>query len=124
MDRSYSLIIKEHFKHYRQMVFIAGPRQVGKTTLCQGIGTDYINWDNQRHRQLIIKGPESVANELGLNLLQEKERILVFDEIHKYSRWKVFLKGFFDMYSMHVKIIVTGSSRLDIYQKGGDSLFQ
>ncbi|MBC8387421.1 MAG: AAA family ATPase [Actinobacteria bacterium] len=47
---------------------------------------------------------------------------MVFDEIHKYGKWKTFLKGFFDTYKEKIKIIVTGSSRLDIYKKGGDSL--
>lgn len=48
--------------------------------------------------------------------------IVVFDELHKYRQWKTFLKGFFDKYSKLIQIIVTGSARLDIYKKGGDSL--
>jgi predicted AAA+ superfamily ATPase len=47
---------------------------------------------------------------------------VVFDEIHKYRKWKSFLKGFFDVYGERLKIIVTGSARLDIYKRGGDSL--
>ena len=46
----------------------------------------------------------------------------MFDEIHKYGKWKNFLKGFFDLYEKKSKIIVTGSARLNIYKKGGDSL--
>ena len=53
---------------------------------------------------------------------QEKKPIVVFDEIHKYTRWKSFLKGFYDKYGQSIHIIVTGSSRLDVYRKGGDSL--
>lgn len=45
------------------------------------------------------------------------------DEIHKYPRWKKFLKGLFDATKGQPEILVTGSGRLDIYQKGGDSLF-
>ncbi len=46
----------------------------------------------------------------------------LFDELHKYPRWKQFLKGFFDTFADEVRIIVTGSSRLDVYRRGGDSL--
>ena len=44
------------------------------------------------------------------------------DEIHKFVRWKSFLKGFFDLYEDRTSLIVTGSARLDIYKRGGDSL--
>ncbi len=48
--------------------------------------------------------------------------MVVFDELHKYAKWKKFLKGFFDTYETRVKIAVTGSSRLDLYRRGSDSL--
>src|ERR1019366_4739898 len=51
-----------------------------------------------------------------------KSPVIVFDELHKYPKWKAFLKGFFDGYGDNAKVIVTGSSRLDIFKKGGDSL--
>jgi predicted AAA+ superfamily ATPase len=47
---------------------------------------------------------------------------VVFDELHKYPHWKRFLKGFFDLDEQRCRIIVTGSSRLDAYRRGGDSL--
>jgi predicted AAA+ superfamily ATPase len=47
----------------------------------------------------------------------------VLDEIHKYPRWKRFLKGHFDASHGTVETLATGSGRLDVYQKGGDSLF-
>ena len=50
-------------------------------------------------------------------------QIVVLDEIHKYARWRTFLKGLYDKYSSKLKIIVTGSARLDYFRKGGDSLF-
>jgi hypothetical protein len=55
-------------------------------------------------------------------LLRNQQPIIVFDEIHKYAKWKNFLKGFFDNYNEKIKIIVTGSARLDVYRAGGDSL--
>lgn len=124
MKRSYSSVLAQHLDQYRQMIFVVGPRQVGKTTLCTTINSEhhYFDWDNQDHRALIIEGPARVGEEIGLSRLQEKPRIVIFDELHKYSKWKDFLKGFFDVYSPRVKVIVTGSSRLDTFKRGGDSL--
>lgn len=124
MKRSYSSILHEHIEQYRQMIFVVGPRQVGKTTLCKELVSEYeyFNWDNQDHRTLIISGPGKIGEKIGLNKLQEKHKTVIFDEIHKYSKWKEFLKGFFDVYGDNTKIIVTGSSKLDVFKRGGDSL--
>ena len=98
-----------------KMVFIGGPRQVGKTTLAKQVlkkKTAYLNWDNVEHRYSIIK------NQLPL---YTKE--LIFDEIHKFVKWRSFIKGFYDTYGDKIKVIITGSARLDHFKKGGDSLF-
>jgi predicted AAA+ superfamily ATPase len=47
---------------------------------------------------------------------------VVFDELHKYARWRTFLKGLFDKHGQRLRIVVTGSSRMDLYRRGGDSL--
>ncbi|MCA9471775.1 MAG: ATP-binding protein [Nitrospirales bacterium] len=97
----------------KKMVFIGGPRQVGKTTLAQNIIQDqkgYLNWDFAQHREKILKG-ELPSSEL-----------LVFDELHKYRSWRNYLKGLYDHFSKKRKILVTGSARLDLYRFGGDSL--
>ena len=127
IKRIYTSVIKEHFKNHQQMIFLSGPRQAGKTTVSLMAKEftsqfSYLNWDNLDHRKIVLEGVESVASFAGLDRLTLEEPIIVFDEIHKYSKWKTFLKGFFDTYKEKVKIIVTGSSRLDIYKKGGDSL--
>ncbi len=127
MKRVYLSIIKEHFKNHQQMIFLVGPRQAGKTTvslMAKEFSEDfaYLNWDNLDNRKIIIAGVKSVADFAGLDKLASKKPIIVFDEIHKYGKWKTFLKGFFDTYKAKVNIIVTGSSRLDVYKKGGDSL--
>ncbi|MCH8528327.1 MAG: ATP-binding protein [Kiritimatiellae bacterium] len=108
--------------HYRQMAFVSGPRQVGKTTACRALADHYLSWDVEEHRRLILNGPASVGETLNLRRLQEKLPVVVLDELHKNPRWKTFLKGFFDLYESDCRIIVTGSSRLDVYRKGGDSL--
>ncbi len=127
MKRIYLSIIKEHFEHHQQMVFLIGPRQAGKTTVSLMAKEfsdqfSYLNWDNLDHRKIVLEGVSNVASFAGLDKLTSEIPILVFDEIHKYGKWKTFLKGFFDTYKGKVKVIVTGSSRLDIYKKGGDSL--
>ncbi|HEC15217.1 MAG TPA: ATP-binding protein [Sedimenticola sp.] len=109
------------------MLFIMGPRQVGKTTTCRDVCSEsgnnrYFNWDNQNDRQLILRGPEHIAAAMGLDRQLEENPIAVFDELRKYGRWKGFLKGWFDTYEAEVRTLVTGSARLDVYKAGGDSL--
>ena len=64
----------------------------------------------------------NAASAAGLEVLVEEPPVLVFDELHKFSRWKQFLKGFFDLYEKQCRVVVTGSSRWDTYRRGGDSL--
>ncbi len=109
----------------RKMAFVAGPRQVGKTTLARtllnetGSGQGYFNWDIEPHRRAIIRSPVDFWAAAALNTTDPH---IVLDEIHKYPRWKRFLKGLYDASAESVRMIVTGSGRLDIYQRGGDSL--
>ncbi len=96
-----------------KMVFVAGPRQVGKTTLALGIPGNrkgYLNWDVAEDREHILKRELPDA------------RLWVFDEIHKYRSWRNYLKGLYDSPATHRPILVTGSARLDYYSFGGDSL--
>jgi uncharacterized protein len=98
----------------RRMVLVAGPRQVGKTTLAlQFLGGTgcYYNWDNREDRRQILaaKWPLEPAT-------------VVLDELHKYRFWKRWLKGEFDKHRSTLRFLVTGSARLDIYRRGGDSL--
>jgi predicted AAA+ superfamily ATPase len=109
------------------MIFLMGPRQVGKTTASLEAAAEwpehfYFNWDNPTERLLFIEGPSAIARQAGLDELTEQTPVLIFDEIHKFGKWKNFLKGFFDLYEKKTKIIVTGSARLNIYKRGGDSL--
>ncbi|MCM0605668.1 MAG: ATP-binding protein [Xanthomonadaceae bacterium] len=97
-----------------KMVFLGGPRQVGKTTLAKSLlenNSDYMSWDDLRDRKLIVK-----------NEFYRDQKILVLDEIHKYRLWRTLVKGTFDKHFPETKILVTGSARLDHFRKGGDSL--
>lgn len=120
--RLYNTILSAHLSNERQMAFITGPRQVGKTTVCRNAAGTYLNWDNTDDRLNITKGPAKIAEIIGLDRLQADMPVVLFDELHKFNRWKQLLKGFFDTYGKHVQILVTGSSRMDIYRRGGDSL--
>ena len=102
----------------KKMVFIGGARQVGKTVL----GLDflnpshakhpaYLNWDILSHRKKILK-----------NQIPLKYKNLVFDEIHKYKKWRALMKGLYDENRSSHSFLLTGSARLDHFSKGGDSL--
>lgn len=96
------------------MVFLGGPRQVGKTTLSRQFihsSQQYLNWDLDQDRRLILQ-----------NKLDPSLALYVLDEIHKYARWRGFVKGYFDKYRGQLNFLVTGSARLDYFRKGGDSL--
>ncbi len=103
----------------RKMVFISGPRQCGKTTLSRHISgslpstldRNYLTWDALADRESMRK--ENFPAGAGC---------LVLDEIHKFPRWRQMVKGLFDTRGNEIKIIVSGSGRLDYYRRGGDSL--
>lgn len=118
-------IIRTLLREERKMVLVAGPRQVGKTTLAKhylgeaGCDKACFNWDIDSHRKAILRSPEDFWRGPLAGLVKP---CMALDEIHKYPRWKRFLKGLHDAVSPEVEILVTGSGRLDIYQRGGDSL--
>jgi predicted AAA+ superfamily ATPase len=98
-----------------KMVFLSGPRQVGKTTLAKTFLTRtedlYFNWDNRDDRKKILSSRWPAV-----------PCIIVFDELHKYRSWKSWVKGEYDVHGERIRMLITGSARMDIYRKGGDSL--
>ena len=100
----------------KKMVFLTGPRQVGKTYLAQQIAKEfqksvYLNYDFFEDREIIKNAA----------WLPDTE-ILILDELHKMENWKNYLKGVYDTKPQKLKILVTGSARLDILRRSGDSM--
>jgi hypothetical protein len=99
----------------RKMVFVAGPRQCGKTTLARSIlarsDGEYFSWDVAAHRKAL--------RDLAL---PEDRPLWVFDEIHKLRTWRRWLKGVYDLHADQHRILVTGSARLDAFNRSGESL--
>jgi uncharacterized protein len=104
----------------KKMVFLGGPRQVGKTTLSKRLCQDdtngqskclYLNWDVVEDRRVILAKQWLPSTPL-----------VIFDELHKYPRWKQWIKGVYDSKLSEQEYLVTGSARLDVYKRGGDSL--
>jgi len=120
--RFYDTLLNEHLTAHRQMAFVSGPRQVGKTTTCRNHADSYVNWDNIDDREQILGGPAKLVERLNLHRLSKTIPVALFDELHKHPHWKQFLKGFFDTYADQIHIMVTGSSRMEVYRRGGDSL--
>ena len=110
----------------RHMVFLAGPRQVGKTSLARRwlekkkCSSLYYSWDDISTRKAYAENSrffESPARSLGI-----RNPWIVFDEVHKRSRWRDILKGVYDLFGEEFRFLITGSARLDLFRRSGDSL--
>ncbi len=111
MERALKKQLKLDLSDFK-MILLAGPRQVGKTTISKSLykSIDYMNWDIDEDRTRIINKEFKKAN------------LWVFDEVHKFTRWRNYLKGIYDKQGSTQKILVTGSAKIDVLRKGGDSL--
>ena len=108
----------------KRMIFLVGPRQAGKTTLANMISEPfanhlYFNWDIADHRTAFLQNPTFFE---AIERQDASPPIVVLDEIHKYKDWKNYLKGIYDQFHDKYMFLISGSGRLDLYQKGGDSL--
>ena len=99
----------------KKMVFVTGPRQVGKTTLSRMLLAitpgQYLNYDVADDRAVITRATWS-----------SQAPLLVLDEIHKMPDWKPWLKGVVDGKPAKQQLLVTGSARLDTFRQAGESL--
>jgi len=118
IKRSLSSEIKKLALDNNKMALISGPRQVGKTFESGQIAKtyfkahDYLNWDDIEFRKKWQQSPTKLLN----------SDCVIFDEIHKAKNWKTTLKGIFDLNKNKKAIIVTGSTRLETFRRGGDSM--
>jgi predicted AAA+ superfamily ATPase len=107
MQRVYQDVIKEHLNDFEQMVFLSGPRQVGKTTIARHIfevyNGMYLNWDLVADREKILLPPQQLLKDLNIHVASTQKPLVIFDEIHKYAQWKNYLKGFYDLRTGTIK---------------------
>ena len=108
----------------KYMIFLSGPRQSGKTTLGRMIAEGYsnnlyFNWDVPRNKSRLVNDPFFFEE---LPRKDDSPPLVLLDEIHKYRQWKNYLKGVYDTFHESFLFLVMGSGRMDIYQRGGDSL--
>jgi predicted AAA+ superfamily ATPase len=108
-----------------RMAFLAGPRQIGKTTAAQRFLSQhqqpqtYYNWDTPTVKRRYAQNPLFFVEDLPP---ERPSSWVVLDEIHKVPKWKNLLKGYYDEWHEKVRFIVTGSARLEFFRKSGDSL--
>jgi uncharacterized protein len=98
----------------KKMVVLSGPRQCGKSTLAKGLLDThgvYLNWDIRKDQKIIREA-----------MWSKDAPLVVLDELHKFPKWKNFLKGIVDEYQNRPPLLVTGSARLDTFRKQGDAL--
>ena len=109
----------------KEMIFLSGPRQSGKTTLAQKmIGSSftnlsYFNYDFIESKKILREDPYFFEKD---DRIDASLPLVIFDEIHKHDKWKNYLKGIYDKFHGQYQFLVSGSGRLDTFQKSGDSL--
>ena len=127
MERTVKKYIFDPEMNAGKMIFLTGPRQVGKTTFArnwlagQNAGDLYFNWDDPAVAREYKRNPLFFTNIIN-DRFNKKSLPLVFDEIHKQKNWRNILKGIYDTNKEKMTLLVTGSARLGLYRKSGDSL--
>lgn len=124
IDRAPYAAIWNELSAEKSMVLLAGPRQCGKTTLARQLSAAfannlYFNWDIATDKRRLIANPFFFQDIVRRD---ESRPLVILDEIHKYKDWKNYLKGLYDRFHAEFLFLVSGSGRLDLYRKGGDSL--
>lgn len=127
MERLVGKYIFDAEMNANKMIFLTGPRQVGKTTFARmwlestGFEDVYFNWDDLSVMIEYKKNPLYFRNIID-EKIKNKPVPLVFDEIHKHTAWRDILKGLYDTNRERMRLLVTGSARLGFVRKSGDSL--
>lgn len=114
-------VLKRMNEPRRFIQVLAGPRQVGKTTLINQVLKEYnqpyylYNADSidENDTDWIRRVWESVRN--IMNVQQHKEAVLVIDEVQKIKQWSEAVKREWDADTRNerqIKVFLLGSSRL------------
>ena len=121
MPRLYDAVLSEHFLTSRTMALVSGPRHVGKTVTCRRHADARCDWDDPADRELVLAGPARLSAGLGADRLSKTFPVVLFDELHRYPRWKPLLRRLDDARGARLRFIVAGSGRLDA-DRGRDRL--
>lgn len=103
--RFHDQLLRERLARTR-MVFVGGPRLVGKTTSCRALSTSYLDWNDIADRLVILKGPVAVAEHLGIARSRERDPTVVFDNLHGHRRGRSFLRKFQARYGPRARLVV------------------
>lgn len=126
LRRSHDFYIFDPEINASKMIFLCGPRQVGKTTFVKNklnklrLKNFYFNWDDPYVMKEYLNNPHFLKGYLAR--VDKTMPLVAFDEIHKHKKWKNILKGLYDIHYQEAQFIITGSARLDFFKKSGDSL--
>lgn len=119
--------LKDHLSK-REISFIVGPRQAGKTTLMlllknyldqKGEKTLFLNLDIEKDKEFFTS-QSGLIKKIELELGREKGVVFI-DEIQRKDDAGVFLKGIYDM-NLPYKFIVSGSGSVELKAKVYESL--
>jgi len=124
LDRPLYRHIWKELTREKRMVFMAGARRVGKTSLGEMIGQSYpnrvyVNWEIPEDRMRMIRNPAFFEE---AERRDESAPLITFDEMNRQRGWRRYLKGAYDRVEGRYQFLVAGSSRLDQPQRRGDSL--
>lgn len=126
MQRIYENIIHHHFDKNRQMIFMTGPRQVGKTSIARTLAQRsasslYRTWDSIEDQARITQLSYAPVLE-GLSLIAGTRPLLILEEMHRFKGWRPYLKGFYDSYEGQLNFLITNTFHQETCHGGGDSL--
>ena len=119
--------VKAHL-HRKEISFIVGPRQSGKTTLMKllqeyleksGEKTLFFNLDIEMDKEHFVS-QSAFLRKIELEIGKNKGYVFI-DEIQRKENAGVFLKGLYDM-NLPYKFIVSGSGSIELKSKIHESL--
>ena len=121
VPRLYDAVLLQHFLTSRAMALVSGPRHVGKTMTCRRHADARCDWDDPADRELVLAGPARLAAGLGADRLSKTFPVVLFDELHRFPRWKPLLRRLDDARGDRLRFIVAGSGSPDA-DRGRDRL--